>query len=691
MTTIPYAPRASGGAGVLTNQARPARPVSAQNLPGQQLRSAGPQQAPDFVPPDNSFANDITDLSNRMQTADNAIRTAEESFKRQEGYSAYDERVSAEWQARSRTQDMSLSENLDAFGQFMQEEQEKILQSTPGSQAHSFKLMEGLEKRRGKFATDFANSSIELREKKIDARFSSFMTSVLKRSNRGAPLEQSLAEINGYLQENRDHTTTEKEILQSQTGESMLLLNKFEFFLGRGELTAAEDVLESPGIENLLGPKAFFDMSTRLSAGQQAARKGSDTSNQVVVGAGGSLVDRNTSKAIFTAPFAPNNANSTSVVVPKGAAIADRKTGKVLFTNKGGSSNITVAPGASVVDENGQEIYKNNTNKPIILGKDQKALDPDTYEILAEGSKSQEKITEVGGEIDENGVVRGSQFVLNSEIIAAREQGIVVPGKPTAPFTAPDEKAMAKGLGDNDAEREKQIRLDGDLAQREKSELDRLNVAVKEGTFETGSFGRERAAISRFLALVGVPDDVLKEFGGLLGDEANADTIDTATNRLALLEFQSGKSARAVKIYMQTLLGALPSLVRTKKGNEILIEAMDRWADRRIKFAEMSDKFLGANNNTYRPPGKKTFYQIMREDLRDDPIVTEKMLKDIQGAVKQAPTRAEFITGFEGALPARKNMMNEPEAARLLYKGTIYKRRGSFIVPEDELEKSERR
>jgi len=269
------------------------------------------------------------------------------------------------------------------------------------------------------------------------------------------------------------------------------------------------------------------------------------------------------------------------------------------------------------------ETIRRERGKPIILSPGQKAF-TGTGEEIASGGKKTEKLVEIF-DIDSPTKTR---FVTASDALGK-------PGgkrPPIISITNESETALAKELGKRDAQRVAELEDNAQTAQRTIVEVQRMQAATESGRFTTGVFSDVRVFLSRLANFMGATDETLV----LLGDAATADTLDAATNRLAVEEAQ--KLGRITNLSLQFIRDSLPNLIRTPEGNIILMEVMLRTSDREIKLASLAEEFL-QREGTLRPKEGRSYFQAVRDLEEEDPVITEELRrKIIEGSKRKTKT-----------------------------------------------------
>ncbi len=319
------------------------------------------------------------------------------------------------------------------------------------------------------------------------------------------------------------------------------------------------------------------------------------------------------------------------VQVALGPEGQDRVFKRIASLKKEESKPAVVGEGQSLVDpQTGRVIFAGpeKKEKPVAVGEGQVLIDPATGKQIFAGPEKQtelEKAAEAAGLIP--GTEEYRQFIRDVKL------------KPQVSITQKAESAGRSELGKLDAKRVDQLTTNATQAYANLAEIDRMKAALKSGTFRTGSFGEFRANLARLAEFIGAPDELKQQ----IGSATTADTLDAAASRLAINEVP--KLGRTIVSGLQLVRESLPALWRTEEGNNILLEIMERVANREIQMAEISEEIfeqegtLRAKNNS--------FLKRLRELERQDPIITDELRNKILNASQKAPKSvAEAIEGF---------------------------------------------
>lgn len=229
----------------------------------------------------------------------------------------------------------------------------------------------------------------------------------------------------------------------------------------------------------------------------------------------------------------------------------------------------------------------------------------------------------------------GSRFVPKS--MAAGLPG--KPRKPLVSITHKGEEEFAKQLGKMDAETLTGIETTAQNAYNTLGEVARMNAAIESGRFTTGVFADARHFIGRVADFLEIDTE---DFGKLVGDAATADTLDAAAARLGVEAAQ--KLGRITNMSLQFIIDSLPSLTRTPEGNKILLETMERVANREIQVATLADQYV-TEYNSLRPPGTKSYFQAVRDLEESDPVISAQLRQRIIDGSRAAPKSFRDVLG----------------------------------------------
>jgi len=156
-------------------------------------------------------------------------------------------------------------------------------------------------------------------------------------------------------------------------------------------------------------------------------------------------------------------------------------------------------------------------------------------------------------------------------------------------------------------------------------ELARMREVIKSKRFRTGAVAGTRQFIAQAAELIGLSTGEVPVFG----DPASADTLDSASNQLAVAA--AGSLSRVTNMSLTLIKQSLPNLDRTPEGNSILVDVMERTAERKIQIATLTQRFVAENVAKISPEELQVGLDKIINDLDEkDPIITEELAERIR-------------------------------------------------------------
>lgn len=216
----------------------------------------------------------------------------------------------------------------------------------------------------------------------------------------------------------------------------------------------------------------------------------------------------------------------------------------------------------------------------------------------------------------------------------AAEGGQTINVNTAPPYSILDQEA-AKRLAERDATRLK-TEVDDPAQSARQTKIDIAQMRSASGGFETGAFGEFRASVSRIAKLFGLDPE---EIGFGLGNPVSADMISTAQNRM-VIEVQTRMKGATSDRDINFAKNSVPGLLLTPDGNVLLMEVMDRVADRSMQRQMFFENFLDQHDGALRPgKGEKSAWVQWAEYEQANPIIDD----DLQKRVEAASSRSSGI------------------------------------------------
>lgn len=201
------------------------------------------------------------------------------------------------------------------------------------------------------------------------------------------------------------------------------------------------------------------------------------------------------------------------------------------------------------------------------------------------------------------------------------------------------QEAFITAVGKQDAERLEQIETRANRSMDQMAELDRIKVALDSGQFTTGAASSFRYGLGQWATLFGMDPSEIP----LIGNPVTADTIEASTELIAanlVGDITQNASMRGSTALLEMARNAGPQLSRTLEGNAILVEVMQRKAQREIEVASLAQEYV--RMGSFRPEGRPSFMDAIVKLNQEDPIVTEELEERIKSAKDAAPSSQQM-------------------------------------------------
>jgi hypothetical protein len=195
---------------------------------------------------------------------------------------------------------------------------------------------------------------------------------------------------------------------------------------------------------------------------------------------------------------------------------------------------------------------------------------------------------------------------------------------------------LAKRLDKTAADRFSEIFEKSSKASSTLNEIAIQRLLIKEGGFKTGFATGGRVWLARMIHFFGAEQKLSPGLRAFLGSAPTADAMES-NNAKFITDFAS-EMGRITNMSLRFAQDRFPSLMRTPRGNELILEMMEHAANVKIAHGKIIDDFLSdpGNQNEYgdpvlRPKGRKSLQQVEREWIESQ---TEWIPKDLQKRIK---------------------------------------------------------
>lgn len=204
------------------------------------------------------------------------------------------------------------------------------------------------------------------------------------------------------------------------------------------------------------------------------------------------------------------------------------------------------------------------------------------------------------------------------------------------PVKTPEEERLGKAATESVAQDFARVKPLLDEAQAAKATgplITAFKAANKSGKFVSGSFSGLRENVAKFATLVGIDhNDIAKMTGVDIGDPAVAETMKSMSANIGI-QF-ADKLGRATNMQVGYIQEALPSLMKTPRGNEIVVDLLEKTNQRALRIEQKYDEYISRYNGDLRPHGKPSFFEEA-DRIRREPLVSGELEKEIKAeAVK---------------------------------------------------------
>lgn len=157
--------------------------------------------------------------------------------------------------------------------------------------------------------------------------------------------------------------------------------------------------------------------------------------------------------------------------------------------------------------------------------------------------------------------------------------------------------------------------------------------ANESGKFVSGSFSGLRENVAKLAELVGIDHKEIANLTGVdIGDPAVAETMKAMSANIGVQI--ADKLGRATNMQVQYIQEALPSLLKTPRGNQIVVDLLEKTNQRALRIEQKYDEYISKYNGDLRPPGKPSFFEEA-DRIRREPLVSGELEKEIKQEAKR--------------------------------------------------------
>lgn len=222
-------------------------------------------------------------------------------------------------------------------------------------------------------------------------------------------------------------------------------------------------------------------------------------------------------------------------------------------------------------------------------------------------------------------------------IYAVDDASIVGKEAPSArPVKTPEEERLTKAATESvtqDYARVKPWLDDASTARSTAPVIQAFKTANKSGKFVSGSFSNIRENITKVAELLGISNEDIKGMTNIdIGDPAIAETLKSTSSQLGTL--MAERLGRATNMQVGYIQDALPNLMKTPRGNEIVINLLEKTNERALEVERLYDKYQDQYGGDLRPKGKPSFF-AEADRIRRQSLVNDELEKEIKVEAKR--------------------------------------------------------
>lgn len=185
----------------------------------------------------------------------------------------------------------------------------------------------------------------------------------------------------------------------------------------------------------------------------------------------------------------------------------------------------------------------------------------------------------------------------------------------------------------------------GRVAEGTLIQLGSVSDVLTEGLFKPGGLANSKLYWARLIefaeeTIPGFKDMLPEGLKKAVGDAASGDQLKTASNRLTLTLAKG--IGRILKMSLVMAQESVPNLLKTARGNAIVVALMEQEAQRSIDLAQIAQKYrliaaeAPQGTTQLRDTNGISFDQANREYKKSHPFMSEELEKEIKAINKSA-------------------------------------------------------
>lgn len=220
----------------------------------------------------------LNEFGARLQEIENSKRNSEEVIQRIQDLNSFRLKTEQEWTRLVREKDIAKREVFSEYQTFLNEAAAETLRNHPGREESRMLLAQMVEEDRGKKTLSAYNQGTQAQQKALG----DYAEGVIGRlsANAGdapATISVQFAELDKELGQLAPALTPEQEEAYRKTGRSQIVVRAATSYLDTGNFMAANRVLSTPGISELMNPDTLRQLKSQVTVQSLRSLKVAET------------------------------------------------------------------------------------------------------------------------------------------------------------------------------------------------------------------------------------------------------------------------------------------------------------------------------------------------------------------------------------------------------------------------------
>lgn len=219
-----------------------------------------------------SAGQGLTLMAEKMAAAGDRIRTRGEAVNRARAVSQFNQDANAELRRLESEEDLTRSEVLTAYGDFLSKRQADLITQFGGGEDSRMRLLERLEGIRGAYADMGGQASHRAQTKLVEGTMGENLGRLTARAGERPNEIKTLFDVlDADIDDMGPALSPEQETAFRSAGRREIVLSAFNSFVSRGAVTEAKNMLaEAPYLREMLTPEQQRSIDGRIAAAEKA-------------------------------------------------------------------------------------------------------------------------------------------------------------------------------------------------------------------------------------------------------------------------------------------------------------------------------------------------------------------------------------------------------------------------------------